>query len=300
MRSSVALLLVLTALGCARRPAPLTPREEPAVVLPDGRALSDDELVVRLEAARYVLLGERHDDACIHRLQQKVIEVAADAGLDFAVGLEMVDVDYVAPMRAFNAGRLTLSALRRAVNWEKGWGFDWWLYAPIFESAQRAGVRVESLNVPKRLLALLGGPEATLDISDEVRTDWLAPVVLPPPPEQLAFLQSVFEAHASHLPSTEDRAAAFGRFVRAQSAWDTQMAWAARHVAQRSQRAFVLVGAGHVVNGWGIEHRLATLDPGAPVLSIVPLDDEPSPDQADLFFACPRGKATRPLESSAR
>lgn len=266
----------------------------------DGRALSDDELVARLEAARYVLLGERHDDACIHRQQQRVVELAARAGLEFAVGLEMIDVDYVAPMRAFNEGRLTLSALRRAVDWEKGWGFDWWLYAPILEAAQRAGVRVESLNVPKRLLHSLGGPEATLDVSDEVRIDWLTPVVLAPPPAQVAFLQEVFDAHAGHLPATEDRAATFARFVRAQSAWDTQMAWAARHVARRSQRVFVLVGAGHVEHGWGIEHRLATLDPGAPVLSVVPLMNEPVPDRADLYFACPPPEPTPPPESSAR
>ena len=86
-----------------------------------------------------------------------------------------------------------------------------------------------------------------------------------------------------------DREAAFEKFVRAQSVWDTQMAWAARAVARETQRVFVVVGAGHVTNGWGIEHRLAELDEGAEVLSFVPWSGEgrPDPAEADLFFVCP-------------
>lgn len=296
MRPTAVLLLVVLA-GCARRVPPPDTRSESFIMDASGHELSNEALLNHLEASRYVLLGERHDDLCVHVLQERIVRLAGRAGLSFAVGLEMVDVDFVAPLAAFNEDRLTLSALRHAVDWDKRWGFDWWLYAPVFETAKEFEVPLAPLNMPKRLM---NADAENPDVSADVLEHWLSPETLPPPDAQRVYLREVFNAHAEHLPPAVDREVAFEKFVHAQSAWDTQMAWAARHVASVSERAFVLVGAGHVENGWGIEHRLSQLDPQAPVLSFVPWPGPEKPDaqEADLFFVCP--SPTPSAESSAR
>jgi len=62
-------------------------------------------------------------------------------------------------------------------------------------------------------------------------------------------------------PSAAERA--FARFQLVQSLWDTAMAENAVAVRVRTGRpVIVLSGSGHVDNGWGVAHRLATLEIG--------------------------------------
>lgn len=286
----LAVLFFVFAVGCVPRavvrpgeplPGPLPEPLQGRIVDAEGAAVPPEQLVEAFRDARYALLGERHDSACVHALQAEVLRLAAKSELAFAVGFEMVDVDFAGPMRAFSEGRIDVTALRHAVDWERHWGFDFWMYAPLLEGARNAGMPVVPLNLPARLRR--GGENEPPVTQPEL----LAPLVLPPKEAQLGALRQVFAFHAEHGGGNDDDA--FARFVHAQSRWDTQMAWAAREAARTSERVFLVVGAGHVENGWGIEHRLQTLDREARVVSFVPVfgNAAPNADEADFFFRCP-------------
>ena len=242
-----------------------------------------------MERARYVLVGESHGNGCDHRAQATVLAALADAGRPPAVGLEQVDVERQEVLERFSGGELALVDLPAALDWKAKWGVDFDRYRPIFATAQGRGLPVVALNLPASLVKEFGAKGA--DGLPPDRRALLPAEILPPPPEQETRLREAFAAHAhshgGHGPAGEDPVA---RFARVQSLWDTAMASRAIDAARRFDRPVaILAGAGHVEQGWGIESRLARLDPGGGVLSILPWRGEADldPAAADLFFFCP-------------
>jgi uncharacterized iron-regulated protein len=99
---------------------------------------------------------------------------------------------------------------------------------------------------------------------------------------------------------------AFERFMLIQSLWDNTMAEQAREIlrsreARREHRRpmVILAGGGHVEYGYGIAHRLRTIDPGARIVLVMPFA-EAAPERAvaDLFFYSP--DAAMPTVAGAR
>jgi uncharacterized iron-regulated protein len=258
--------------------------------------------------ARYVLVGESHDNRCDHRAQAAVVAALADAGRAPAIGLEQVDVERQPVLDRFSRGELDLAALPAALDWKAKWGIDFSRYRPIFAVAADRRLPVVALNLPAELVRAFGATGAA-GLPPERRA-LLPAEILPPPAEQETTLRRAFEAHhhgdggAAAGPGGEDPVA---RFARVQSLWDTTMAARAIDAARRLDRPVaILAGAGHVERGWGIESRLARLDPGGAVISILPWrgEEDPDPADADLFFYCPgdstadrTGPRTRPTAS---
>src|SRR5437867_8437012 len=58
-----------------------------------GAFIGEDALVARLVASRFVLLGERHDNADHHALQAKLVRAMFEAGRRPALGFEMLATD---------------------------------------------------------------------------------------------------------------------------------------------------------------------------------------------------------------
>lgn len=273
-------LLLLAALpacaGPAAHRAARTGLEPGTLVTADERPIPLATWAAALDA-RYVLVGEGHDQACDHRVQAAIVRALASRHP--VVGLEMVSTERQPVLDRFDAGEIAPADLGAALSWQEKWGVPYALYAPIFDEAHAAGLDVAALNVPA---------DVVRDVSREGEAalpEGLPPLV-PPPPEQLAFLRESYDAHA-HANGSEE---GFARFVRVQSLWDTAMAheaqqWSAREGAP----VVVLAGAGHVLHGWGIAHRLRRLDPGATVVSVVPWrGDAPiDPAEGDFFFYCP-------------
>jgi len=280
MRLSAAIAALPLVLACAG-PGRFLPDERPiepgTFLAADGAALAPDHLAARTAGARYVLVGEAHDRACDHEAQAALVRALAPRGP--VVGLEMVAADHQEVLDRFSAGELPIDALPEALAWEARWGQPFSIYRPIFAAAAEAGLPVAALNLPAEVVRRVGA-EGEAALPPEI------PALIPPPPEQEPMLRRAFEAHG------RGGAAAWDRFVRVQSLWDTAMAVAARTWSRRLDRpVIVLAGAGHVANGWGIAHRLRHLDPGAGVVSVMPWRGEApiDPAEADLFYYCPGG-----------
>lgn len=286
MRTIAWSLLPLLLGACAGRPLAIRKDEDrPApgtLVDADERPLSADALADLAGNARFILVGEGHDNACDHLVQATVIRALAPR--EPAVGLEMVEVDRQPILDRYRD--VFLRELGEQLDWDDRWGVDFRIYEPIFQAASENELPLLALNLPRELVREVGriGPEG---LTPAERS--MVPEIVPPPPEQEQMLRTAWKAHGAQMQQGGDEA--FRRFAEVQALWDSQMASvAARWSYENDDRPVViLAGAGHVENGWGIEYRLRRFAPKAEVLSIAPwrADGSPDPRAADLFYYCP-------------
>ena len=168
-------LVLLLACGCASStPTPressahasewLSPlyREHPLVGkiwdVRQGRWVQRPALEAELTRTRFVLLGERHDNADHHRLQARLVEALSASGRKPTLAFEMLDVEQQPAVDASLAqAPKDADALARAVVWEhSGWP-AWALYRPVFATPRGSlPMTFASCSAPGRCSTPLG------------------------------------------------------------------------------------------------------------------------------------------------
>lgn len=224
-----------------------------------GRFVGEAELYDALARARFVLLGETHDNADHHRLQARVIrELAKRPPGVSVVAFEMLDLDQQAVVVEHLSRRpADLDAFARAVRWEeRGWP-DFDLYRPVFEAALEAGARIVAAGLePRRIRAVASGDLSVLPEGLPARTGLLEPL----PAELRQRMEAVlFDAHCGRLARDF-----LPRLVAVQRARDAVMADRLAVTAGRG-RAVLITGRGHARRDFGVPWYLARRAPGAPV-----------------------------------
>jgi len=297
--SLIALVTVLG--GCAGRsaqpPVPEGNTSPPETLRDDqGVRLAPLAFSSRFQKAAYILVGEQHPNPCDHAAQAAILRRLVRSGIRPVIGLEMVPADRQDILDAFNRGKLAVGDLPRALDWPKTWGFDFALYAPIFEVARACDLPVFALNAPAGLARKVG--HQGIGALSPAERAALPGDIIPPAPAQLETLREIQAMHAAMLaPKGRPGRDPFAAFLTVQSLWDTQMASRARYArAFFGRPVVILAGTGHVEGGFGIARRLTVLDPGATSISILPWRGGPPPEAgtADVFFSCPAGKGKRP------
>jgi uncharacterized iron-regulated protein len=225
----MAALVFLTACASAPRPEPpLAGR----VYQPSTETFVDD-LPQRAARARYLLLGEKHDDPHAHEVQAKIY-----AGLSRPLIAEMLEEPQ--------------DFAQIAATWEKrGWP-TWVHYAPIFRSAFDRGLPVIPGNLPRdRIRALVKASDPEL----EKRLGIDEPL---PEPLDASLKEDLMASHCGHLPESMAPG-----MIRAQRARDAHMA-----MQMLGARESVLIaGNGHVRVDRGVPRELKRREPNA-VLAI--------------------------------
>lgn len=231
----------------------------------DAQAFEDEAF-----AARFVLLGEKHDAPDHHRLQKAVIESLVKRGRKPSVVFEMLDVDEQPRLDAARAAKDPEQAA-----FTPGW--DWPLYKPIVTYAFDVGLPVFAGNYPKAKIkaSFHGTPIAEEDLH-------ALGVDLPFPAEATASLeQELVDSHCGHLPKGH-----VGGFVTAQRLRDGQLA--ERMVATATDGGAVLVaGGGHARNDRGVPWVLAQLpkSKGQKVFSIGFVEVQTGMNEPDAYKA---------------
>jgi uncharacterized iron-regulated protein len=215
----------------------------------------------RLAAARFVLLGEKHDNPDHHRLQAWVLRGLVAAGRRPAVGFEMVEVsDAPAIARHLAAAPGDAAGLAEAVDWRRSGWPSWELYRPIAEAALAAGLPVVATNLPRsvaRTLARQGLGGADPALVARLGLDRALPAAT-----RAAMAEEIREAHCGRIPE-----ARIEGMIAAQRGRDAQIA---RSLVEASTRdgAVLIAGTGHARHDRGVPAHLAALAPGAPVASL--------------------------------
>lgn len=211
-----------------------------------------------LAPADVVYVGEIHTNEAHHKAQLLIIhQMHAHGRLD-AIGLEMFQRPFQEHLDDYVAGRIDEATMLEKTEWKKRWGYKVALYRPIFEFAREHRIALIALNVSNELRKIVSkdGYEA---LTVEQRAQ------LPAPDRDFPGYSERFEALVrAHTPGRDSSPRdpdpkMVARYNRVQMLWDDVMAdsvvqWM-RNAPKESQMV-VLVGGGHIRNGWGIPARV--------------------------------------------
>ncbi|ATB29496.1 ChaN family lipoprotein [Melittangium boletus] len=233
-----------------------------------GRFVDAATLDEALAQARYVLLGEKHDNPEHHRLQAERVRALTASGRKPALAFEMIDAEQQSLLdetRARASG--DPDAIARAVDWEhSGWP-DWTLYRPLFAWGLEHDLPLVGANLPRALVRQLvkQGPEA-LPPETRARLGLDAPV-----PEDVAreMREEMRESHCGQLPESLLEPMAF-----AQRARDAQMADRLLSTATGAG-GILITGAGHARTDRGVPASLVRREPGTRVASLAFVEVSP-------------------------
>ena len=220
--------------GCITRAE--SPILEPAV----GTVAAATATAARVDAllpADALLIGEQHDAAEHHQIEQQVVAHLAGRGLLAAVALEMADAGLSTAQLKPSA---TEQQTRNALKWnDKGW--PWAAYGPAVMTAVRAGIPVLGANLPAA---------QTKGTMSDAKLD-----VQLPGPALKAQQQLIRIGHCDLLPESQ-----ITPMTRIQIAKDMTMAKTIEEVALPGKVVVLLAGNGHVNRQLGVpQHLPATL-----------------------------------------
>ncbi len=223
----------------------------------DGRLqkfVTPEELLAGLRGARFLLLGEKHDNADHHRLQLSVLESLIAANALSGVAFEMIDASRASKLEGI-AGRefAAEEELRAWLEWDEGW--EWEFYSPLLRSSLDAGLPLAAANIDEDAVMDIyqgEGPPLPEDVFDQAAMDKL--------------FADIDESHCGLLPESQ-----FPAMVRVQQTRDLAMAEALRSLADEDGAALLFAGNYHARQDLGVPNFLLALDAGASREEIVSL-----------------------------
>ncbi len=234
-------------------------------------------LETALAKARFVLLGEIHDNPDHHRLQAQLIDTLIKNGRHPAVVFEMIPANLQPELdRHVQGGAGEAGALGKALRWEeRGWP-EWIIYQPIVETALGAGLRLVAggldADVQKAVAKAAPPPLYEKAVQDLDLAEPLKPEIAEAESEEIK------DGHCNLLP-----AAALEPMLRVQRALDASLANAMTS-ADASEGAVLIAGAGHVRNDWAVSHTIRQKLPDATVVSVAFIEVDPERTEPSAYM----------------
>jgi uncharacterized iron-regulated protein len=238
----------------AERPAGTAAEAASGVAAVDaaGRPIDVAALVERLRAARFILLGEIHDNPDHHRLRAELLRALLSDGVATRVVFEQIDRQHNAALaRAPRDAESTATAGQLD---RKSW--EWPLHRPVVEAALGGGATIIGGNLARAetTQVMRGGVAAAP--SDLQR--WLAPPSVDSiqnagawtSAQDAEVIRQVDEGHCRALPATM-----LAPMALAQRSRDASLALAMTQ-APEGTRVVLIAGNGHVRTDTGVPHYL--------------------------------------------
>jgi uncharacterized iron-regulated protein len=234
----------------------------------DGTFVTPDVLAKALSAARYVLLGETHDNPDHHRIEAWVVATLFAARHRPGLAIEMLRADQQAALddwRKAHAGDAGAS-LGATLDWQRSGWPDWRHYAPVVAPFLSAGMPVVAANLShNQLRAVLKDGYGALGTA-RVRTLALDRPVAPAIMEALA--RELVAAHCGQLKPAQAEP-----FARVQVARDATLADGLLTAAARAPEgtAVLVAGSGHVRKDRGVPFQLARRGVTSRIVTLAPV-----------------------------
>ncbi len=222
------------------------------------RQLTWQQLVGRLQEARFVLAGEKHDNPEHHRIQARVLDAMATGERRPSVVWEMIPESKRQALTDFQNLASPVGAQQgSAVGWEESGWPEWRFYQPIAEVAIRRGLQQFPGNldapavrdVARKGYEAMNNPTAETLVRNAVWTD----------KDQADLKKDLVDSHCGFMPD-----GMMQPMSRVQRGRDAVMA-AALLEADLGGGALLIAGNGHVRADRGVARYL---EPERRVLSI--------------------------------
>ena len=229
-----------------------------------ARFVAPAAVVAALGRARFVLLGEKHDNADHHRIQAWLVGSMIAAGRRPALAFEMFTGDQQAALdRHLSARPKDAAGIGAAVNWaESGWP-DWEQYQPIAQAALNGGAAILAADLPRPVrrelsrqgVSALGAERvAALGLDQPLPTDLAAPL-----------REEIAASHCGQLPETM-----IGPMATVMTARDAQIAAVLKRGALLAGHdgAVLITGKGHARNDRAVPFHLRRGNGAAAIVSL--------------------------------
>ncbi len=260
----------------------------------EKRQASPDELYAAASGARWVLLGEKHDNAEHHRIQAEVVAAMGERGRRPALVWEMAEPEHDAALKA--ATTETVESLGKAIQWEeRGWP-SWPEYQPIAEQALKHQMVMAAGDAPPEVRRKLG-KGGTLDADTAAALGWSREYN---DDQQRRLTELLALSHCGMLP--EKVLPAMADVQRLRDAWIAKV----MRTEGVEQGAILIAGAQHVRKDRGVPWHLLPSGGESFALAVVEVardvvdpEDYPSfdPEQFDYVWFTARVDEKDPCEA---
>jgi uncharacterized iron-regulated protein len=225
-----------------------------------GNASSLEKIIESLKEADVVFLGENHDDAAAHYLQNEIFRRAFEKhGKDrsIALSLEMFERDVQTVVDEYlkdliSENHFLLSA--------RPWGNYKTDYKPLVDFAKTNHLEVIAANAPRRYVNMVsrGGRDSLKQLSPEALR-WLAPLPYGEASEAYAKKFNALMGQTSDSTTPVKHSP----MLNAQALWDATMAFSISEYLKRAKNPLVvhLNGAFHTENRLGTPEHLLKYSP---------------------------------------
>lgn len=163
-----------------------------------GQFIDEAALRARVGKARFVLLGEKHDNPDHHRLQARMIEWVVAHERRPAVVFEMIEESRQAEVEAQQRrAPRDPDALAVLLDWARSGWPDWAMYRPVFAAAMEADLPIVASMLPRaRAMEVARGNES-LPAALVSRHGLASPL---PDDLEAALVEELRDGHCGHLP----------------------------------------------------------------------------------------------------
>lgn len=218
-----------------------------------GNASSLEKIIERLKDADVVFLGELHDDATAHYLQNEIFRRAFEKHgkrRAVALSLEMFERDVQTVLDEYLKDLISENHFLLS---SRPWGNYKTDYKPLVEFAKTNKLEVIAANAPRRYVNMVsrGGRESLNQLSPAAKR-WLAP--LPYGAASDAYAKKFNALMRQNSDSMTP--ARHSPMLNAQALWDATMAFSIAEYLQRAKKKNPLVV--HLNGGFHTENRLGT------------------------------------------
>ncbi|MDH4275762.1 MAG: ChaN family lipoprotein [Gammaproteobacteria bacterium] len=242
----------------------VTPGEWQALAPGAAQVVANGDLLQRLAKQRVVMLGEDHDNREHHRWQLHTLIQLYTLQPKMALGFEAFPRRVQPVLDRWVAGELTEAAFLKAIDWKAIWTYDAELYLPMFHFARQYRIPLIALNIERSLISKTS-EKGWANVPVTEREGLTEPAAADE--KYVAMLREVFNQHRHAHGHGHEKSAraqdedALQRFVQSQQVWDRAMAEALATASHRADVRIVVgvMGAGHLMHGYGVPHQLKHL-----------------------------------------
>ena len=223
-------------------------------------------LVENLNDARFVLVGETHDNPAHHRLQAFLTSAVAP-DRPATVVMEMLTEDQAPAIAKFMAlSGKSAERFGKAVSWEKSGWPDYAIYEPIIAAALKRGADIRAGLPGKSETRAIGKDGLTALTEDQQKGLRLSAGL----PEDLSadLNDEIISSHCDLLPD-----AMVPNMMAVQRYRDAYLADALRQTPANGP-AILIAGGGHVRKDRGVPYYLEPSDGTAVTVSLLEIDPE--------------------------